>query len=263
MPRSAAGAYTAPGGTAAVSGQSISSAAYNTLETDIGSEITNSLDRLGRGGMQANLGMGGNKITGLATGTAPGDATTVGQLANIIPAGAMLDYAAAVAPVGFLLCDGAAVLRASYAALFTAIGTVWGAGDGSTTFNVPDFRGRTSIGVGTGTGLSTRSLAATGGEEAHVLSLAELASHGHTDAGHTHTDAGHAHGPLTETYFLTTNGAGSGLQGGSNLGYQQRTLTASASAAIQSAAANIQANGGGGSHNNMQPWIAATKIIKT
>jgi microcystin-dependent protein len=63
-----------------------------------------------------------------------------------MPSGAMVDFAGATAPTGWLLCDGAAVSRTTYAGLFTAIGTAYGAGDGSTTFNVPDLRGR--IGVG-------------------------------------------------------------------------------------------------------------------
>lgn len=76
MPRQANGTYLPPANTAAVSGTTISSTAYNTLETDIGTEITNSVDRLGRSAMQAALPMGNNKITGLATPTASTDAAT-------------------------------------------------------------------------------------------------------------------------------------------------------------------------------------------
>ncbi len=66
------------------------------------------------------------------------------------PAGAVTQFAGAAAPTGWLLCDGASLLRTAYPNLFTAIGTTWGAVDG-THFNVPDARGRTPIGVGTGT----------------------------------------------------------------------------------------------------------------
>ena len=66
MPRNSSGTYTSPPGDAAVSGATISSVAYNGQNSDFASEVTNSLDRLGRGGMQANLPMGANRITGLA-----------------------------------------------------------------------------------------------------------------------------------------------------------------------------------------------------
>lgn len=76
MARQANGTYIQPANTAAVSGQTISSTAFNTLITDVGTEITNSLDRQGRSAMQAALSMGNNKITGLATPTASTDAAT-------------------------------------------------------------------------------------------------------------------------------------------------------------------------------------------
>jgi microcystin-dependent protein len=69
-----------------------------------------------------------------------------------LPAGiGPLPYSGATIPVGWLECDGSAVSRTTYADLFAAISTTWGAGDGSTTFNLPDCRGRTAIGAGTGT----------------------------------------------------------------------------------------------------------------
>lgn len=65
-----------------------------------------------------------------------------------VPSGAVLPYAGSGAPSGFLSCDGAVVSRATYSALFSAIGDVYGVGDGSTTFALPDYRGRTLVGVG-------------------------------------------------------------------------------------------------------------------
>jgi microcystin-dependent protein len=59
-----------------------------------------------------------------------------------LPAGTLVDYAGTVEPSGWLLCDGRAVSRTVYASLFSALGTAYGTGDGSTTFNIPDFRGR-------------------------------------------------------------------------------------------------------------------------
>lgn len=69
----------------------------------------------------------------------------------LIPAGATMQYAGASAPAGWLLCSGQAVSRTTYAGLFAAIGSAFGAGDGSTTFNLPDLRGRSPLGSGTGT----------------------------------------------------------------------------------------------------------------
>jgi hypothetical protein len=66
-----------------------------------------------------------------------------------VPSGAIMDFAMNAAPTGWLACDGAAISRTTYAALFAAIGTTWGAGDGSTTFNLPDMRGYFRRGVGT------------------------------------------------------------------------------------------------------------------
>ena len=68
-----------------------------------------------------------------------------------VPAGFILPYGSTTAPSGFLACDGAAVSRTTYAALFAAIGETWGAGDSSTTFNVPDLEGAALRGTGTGT----------------------------------------------------------------------------------------------------------------
>lgn len=87
--------------------------------------------------------------TGLSVNTAPtvGDNLTNktyvdAQVSAIrMPAGSVTMHAANTAPTGWLECNGAAVSRTTYAALFTAIGTTWGAGDGATTFNVPDLRG--------------------------------------------------------------------------------------------------------------------------
>ena len=63
-----------------------------------------------------------------------------------VPPGMVLPFAGAAAPEGFLLCDGSAVSRTTYGDLFAAIGTAYGAGDGSTTFNLPDLRGRVAAG---------------------------------------------------------------------------------------------------------------------
>lgn len=91
---------------------------------------------------------------------------TVGVVS--VPTGTILGYGAAAAPGGFLVCDGSEVSRAGLAALFAIVGTTYGAGNGSTTFNLPDFRGRSPMGFGSGPGLTARSLGQTLGAESTV-----------------------------------------------------------------------------------------------
>lgn len=104
------------------------------------------------------------------------------------------------ARAGCLLCDGRAVSRTTYAALYAALGgssSPWGLGDGTTTFNLPDMRGCVPMGAGTHPGLSVRSMGQFVGEEKHTLSVGELPAHAHavTDPGHVHgvNDSGHGH----------------------------------------------------------------------
>lgn len=112
----------------------------------------------------------------LRTGAAQGGATN--------PTGVIALYSAATPPTGWLICNGAAVDRIVYAALFSVIGTTWGPGDGSTTFNLPDLTSRMAIGAGV-IPLGTRA-----GTNSVTLSTANLPAHSHsiTDPGHAHTD---------------------------------------------------------------------------
>jgi microcystin-dependent protein len=73
----------------------------------------------------------------------------------IIPSGVIVPFAGTVAPSLWLLCDGTAYSRSTYASLYTAIGTLYGVGDGSSTFNVPDLRGRVPVGAGQGQAVET------------------------------------------------------------------------------------------------------------
>ena len=146
-------------------------------------------------------------------------------------AGTVSMYAGSTAPSGYLLCDGAAVSRTTYAALFTAISTTWGAGDGTTTFNVPDARGRAPIGVGNGSGLTARALAATGGAETHTLTTGQMPAHTHTYSN-----------PIASVLDSFNWASGTGSELGSP---------------------STGSTGGGGAHNNMQPFAAFNFIIKT
>lgn len=119
------------------------------------------------------------------------------------PPGIMWEYAGATAPSGWLLCDGSAVSRTTYAALYAVIGTTYGVGDGTTTFNLPDTRTRSTVGssaqnaVGGGivanvalaAGLTARARATAFGAESTAITLitANMPSHAHTANAHTHS----------------------------------------------------------------------------
>lgn len=112
-----------------------------------------------------------------------------------LPPGMIIDFAGPNAPDGFLVCDGTAVSRTTYATLFAAIGTTWGVGDGATTFNLPDLRRRATIGEG-GTAVAgpANTLGSTGGHEqlqghTHTVST-QSGFHEHAFADVTSSDGG-------------------------------------------------------------------------
>ena len=130
--------------------------------------------------------VGSNKITSVANGTNPGDAVNFSQIAAILlPTGTILDFAIGTStPAGFLTCDGSAVSRTTYANLFSVIGIVWGPGDGSTTFNLPNLSRRVTMGSGgSGSGVIGNIVGDLGGDES-VTSTQN--SHTHDMANHTH-----------------------------------------------------------------------------
>ena len=129
----------------------------------------------------------------------------VSETAAGVPPGSIQLFAASSPPSGWLACDGTAVSRTTYARLFAAIGTTWGAGNGSTTFNLPDLRGRAAIGTGTGSGLTARTLADSGGAETHTLSADNLAAHTHTGPSHTHTGPSHTHSGPSHTHSISNH----------------------------------------------------------
>ncbi len=107
---------------------------------------------------------------------------------SLIPPGFIGDFGGVTVPDGWLACDGSAVSRTTYADLFDAIGVTWGAGDSSTTFNVPDFRRRTAVGSGgSGTGTLGNSVGNSGGSETHTMTLGELVAHTHVSSIPTYT----------------------------------------------------------------------------
>lgn len=169
------------------------------------------------------------------------DDLTASVASSGIPVGSMVDYGGSSAPSGWLLADGSAVSRATYAALFAVYGTTYGSGDGSTTFNLPDRRGRIGVGKdnmgGTSanriTGSWADTLGGTGGAETHTLTTNELAVHSHT---------------------VNTWTGGSNTTANISGAFNNTTQTVNGSATNNA--------GGGQAHNNIQPSIALNVIIK-
>jgi microcystin-dependent protein len=159
-----------------------------------------------------------------------------------VPSGTVLDFAGATPPAGYLLCQGQAVSRSTYSTLFGVIGTAWGAGNGSTSFNLPDFRRRVTVGSG-GTGTSTlgSNLANIGGTETHTLSISEMPIHDHNLKANSLNDSNRGALPAT------------GFEPLIHENYKTYTNTRQ----------QIDNTGGDLPHNNIQPSVIVNKIIKT
>lgn len=156
----------------------------------------------------------------------------------LFPSGAVVDYAAAAAPSGWLLCDGTSYLRADYADLFAVIGTTYGSADG-THFNVPDCKGKVTVGFNSGE-TEFDALAETGGAKTVTLTSAQSGVPAHTHAPSSKQFA------LTDAIAQVASGVNSGA----------------VNAASSVTAANAAADAASG-HNNLQPYITMNKIIKT
>ncbi len=183
-------------------------------------------------------------------------------LAALLPAGSMIDFGGGAVPDGYLGCDGSNVSRTTYATLFAATGTTWGAGDGATTFALPDSRRRVAVGSG-GSGTSTlaNSVGSTGGEETHTLQTSEIpASLTVSDSGHVHNQRAQTSADVVGSTELTMDDGGGSpvntIYPDAAAGNSTQKLTTS------SATTGIAVGGGGGAHNVMQPSYVVTKIIK-
>jgi microcystin-dependent protein len=162
--------------------------------------------------------------------------------AAYLPAGAVIPFAGTVSPSGWLLCYGQAVSRVTYGTLFAAVGTTYGTGDGSTTFNVPDLRGRAVAGKddmggsaasrltnsGTGNpGVNGSALGAAGGADRHQLTIGQMPAHTHSIV-----------------YNNSIGAAASGVILGSNSG------------------SSTGSTGGDQAHPNLQPTLVLNYIIR-
>jgi microcystin-dependent protein len=172
------------------------------------------------------------------------DAVTVAgvSLSQLLPpTGVMLPFGGGAAPTGWLLCDGSAINRTTYATLFSAIGTAYGVGDGSTTFNLPDLRGKIPVGKDAGQ-TEFDVMGESGGEKTHVLAVSELPAHTHKVLN-----------PQNNDYMGLPGGGGAGWSTGADPGGNNN---------IYQAITN-NGTGGGGAHNNLQPYLVTNYIIKT
>ncbi len=173
------------------------------------------------------------------------------------PTGMVAPFAAAAVPAGWLLCDGSAVSRATYAGLFAVIGTTYGAGDGSTTFNVPDLRSRSPIGAGQGTGLTNRPLAGQVGAETKTLATADLAAHTHSV---TTTNPGdHAHTMAQTPQIMWDVDRGSGW---SVFSWDDAPAYGTWGAGNHTHTFTSASTGSGSAFSLMQPSIALNFVIK-
>ena len=165
-------------------------------------------------------------------------ATLTSSIAALVPPGSLTAFAGTAAPSGWLLCNGASLVRTDYAKLFAAIGTTYGAAD-ATHFTLPDARGRTLIGVGSGAGLTARALADVGGAETVQLTAAQSGL-----PAHTHNAASGSFVVSGGSSFSTTAGAGVTITG--------------ATGAVTGGALNAAQ-----AHENMTPFLAVNVMIKT
>ena len=180
------------------------------------------------------------KIQDGAVTSAKLDAAAVSVL---MPTGSIMPFAGASAPTGYLLCDGAAISRSTYSALFAVSGTTYGVGDGASTFNIPDLRGRVIAGqddmggasanrlTGLSGGLDGDTLGASGGSESHQLTIAEMPAHTHAVK--------------------------------QDIAIPRGDSSAEAAAAAPNTNGTSGSTGGDGAHNNVQPTIILNYIIKT
>jgi microcystin-dependent protein len=191
------------------------------------------------------------------------NATNSTRAANGVPPGAMAPYGGVSAPAGWMLCDGTPVSRTTYAELFAVVGTNYGAGDGSTTFNLPNFKTRTPVGMDTGDTDFSR-LGKTGGAKTHTLATNEIPAHAHTvSPPSTNTASAGAH---THEVQMSDGAGWSGLVDSSGNGTVQWTKTTTSGGShthsVSISPFNSGSTGGSTAHNNLQPYLVVNYIIK-
>jgi microcystin-dependent protein len=233
-----------------------------------------------------------NQILKVGTGVTPWSSLQGISLATGGGApGIISQFAGATAPPGYLLCDGTAVSRTTYSSLFTTIGTAYGTGNGTTTFNLPNLQNRIPVGKGSDAEFDT--LGETGGAKSVTLTSSEIPAHSHPNqlssntvaaAGHTHShvspfglNSGSVIGLGPQNPAMNNMGLGSYQFGGSiqfsspsinfgggNIAHEVWSVTSSGNSANTTVGiSNANNTGGDGAHTNLQPYIVVNYIIKT
>jgi microcystin-dependent protein len=173
-----------------------------------------------------------------------------------VPTGTILPFGGSVAPANAVLCDGSAVSRTTYAKLFSVIGTTYGVGDGSTTFHVPNLKGKIPVGLNS-LESEFNYLGKSGGEKSHILSSLEMPSHSHTASGSA--AGGHNHNVTLDYYTNNTTGG--------SIHYVHPTSGSGQVSKVTSAGGehthsiSVGNSGGGSAHNNIQPYLTVNYII--
>jgi microcystin-dependent protein len=165
------------------------------------------------------------------------------QVEDEMPIGVCVPYAGSAAPPGWLLCDGSAISRVDYANLFAICGTAYGVGNGTTTFNIPDMRGRFPLGKDNMGGSSANRVTATeadnlgqgSGAESEIITIAKMPAHSHNQR--------------LQTNFASTFAS-----------FAQVANAASPATAVGTII-NTSDAGGGEAHNNMPPYLTLNFII--
>lgn len=188
--------------------------------------------------------------------------------ATTIPAGAIMMWTTLTPPAGWLLANGIAVSRTTYSVLFTAIGTSYGTGDGSTTFNIPNLTARVPVGYDAST-IDFNAVGKTGGEAKHILLPNEMPSHNHAiDPPNTVTDTqgNHQHTSVDGGNIVTTaatNFAGLSVSAGGNPSSPYTSFAGNHAHNLDIPSFNSGTAGSSLSHNNLQPYLTLPFIVKT
>ncbi len=205
---------------------------------------------------------GATKITERGTDGVAFEANTPSsQPGDTFPAGTTVMWPGAVAPAGWMICDGSAISRAGFPTLFANISTTWGAGDGSTTFNIPDFRDRAPVGASAG-----KALGSGAGAETNNLSTAQMPTHSHggftgaQNVNHTHTwDEG------LNIFAIPDASSGTAsirLWGTAGATVYEGRSTGTTSTESTTHGHAIPAEGSGAAFSIMQPYRAINYIIR-
>lgn len=199
---------------------SVNTRSYSTISVAGNTSVSSTLSSLTHT-VTGALSVSGQHSTG---------ALSVTNNVDFVPVGMTAWYAGSSTPSGWQPCNGAAISRTTFSALFAIIGTTFGVGDGSTTFNLPTSARRVLVGSGgSGTGTLANTVGSTGGAETHTLVTAEIPSHTHSINAPDQLNR-YSGGSGTTAYSATSTSTGST---------------------------------GGSAHNNMMPSLVLTLIIKS